>query len=109
MNNALKTFSQGQRTPDMTIDWEVQPSMQHLVRRADEDSQYAPTWAVTMPVSFDMQDAPTWAETMPVPFEATREAVTFCEPLAGLAMRDLDEPEIFRVFFGETRAAGARA
>jgi hypothetical protein len=94
MNNALKTFSlQGQRTPDMTIDWEAQPSMQHLVRRADEDSQYAPTWAVTMPVSF----------------EAMQEPATFCEPLTGLAMRDLDEPEIFRAFFGDTRAAAARA
>lgn len=94
MNNALKTFSlQGQRTPDMTIDWEVQPSLQHLVKRADED----------------LPDVPTWAETMPVAFEAMREPVTFCEPLAGLDMRDLDEPEIFRVFFGDTAAAGARA
>ena len=93
MNDAFKTFSlQGQRTPDMTIDWEIQPSLQHLVKRGD-----------------DGQDAPTWAETLPVSLDAMREAVTFDEPLQGLAMRDLDEPEIFRVFFGETHAAGARA
>ena len=39
----------------------------------------------------------------------TPEPVTFCEPLEGLSMRDLDEPEIFRVFFGETPAVAARA
>jgi hypothetical protein len=46
---------------------------------------------------------------MPVPFEATPEPATFCEPLEGLSMRDLDEPEIFRVFFGESPTAAARA
>ncbi len=103
MNNVLKTFSlHGQRTPDMTIDWEVQPSLQHLVKRVDEAPQDAPTWAETMPAPF--------AETLPVPFEAMPAPVTFREPLEGLAMRDLDEPEIFRVFFGDTpRTAGARA
>lgn len=94
MNNALKTFTlQGQRAPEMSIDWEMQPSLHHLVRRVDDQPA----------------DAPTWAETLPVPFEATPEPVTFCEPLQGLSMRDLDEPEIFRVFFGETRADAARA
>ena len=94
MNNALKTFTlQGQRTPDMTIDWEVQPSMQHLIKRGEDDEP----------------DAPTWAATMPVSFEAMHEPVTFDEPMEGLSMRDLDEPEIFRVFFGETNAAAASA
>ena len=46
---------------------------------------------------------------MPVPFDALQEPVSFCEPLAGLSMRDLDEPEIFRVFFGATETQAARA
>jgi hypothetical protein len=94
MTSALKTFTmQDQRAPQMTIDWEMQPSLQHLVKRSDGSPQ----------------DAPSWAATMPMPFEDTPEPVTFCEPLKGLSMRDLDEPEIFRVFFGETRAVAARA
>ena len=96
MNNALKNFTLlAHRTPDLGIDWEFQPSLQHLVKRSDDGAQ----------------DAPSWAETMPVPFDALQEPVSFCEPLAGLSMRDLDEPEIFRVFFGatatETQAARA--
>ena len=36
MNTALKTFSlQPSRAPEMTIDWEMQPSLQHLVKRSD--------------------------------------------------------------------------
>ena len=91
MNNAANTNPlPGKRTPDMSIDWEFQPSLQHMVKRAD---------------GFD---AATWAETMPVSLEAMQAPVTFREPLEGLSVRDIDEPEIFRVFFGETEAAAAR-
>ncbi len=90
MNNAFKISSlRGKRTPDMSIDWEFQPSLQHRVVRTD--------------------DTPTWAETMPVEFDALEAPVVFREPLEGLSMRDIDEPEIFRVFFGEAAAAAARA
>jgi len=70
-----------QRNPDMSIAWEAQPSLQHLVVRTDGDT---PTWAETMPVSLDAMNAP----------------VIFREPLEGLSVRDIDEPEIFNVFFG---------
>jgi len=90
MNNAFKISNlMGKRAPDMGIDWEFQPSLQHLVKRDD--------------------DGPTWAETMPVSLEAMHAPVTFREPLEGLSVRDIDEPEIFRVFFGETGTAAARA
>ena len=93
MNHAAKISTlPGQRRSDMSIDWEFQPSLQHLVRRADAEPQ----------------DAPTWAETMPVSLEAMNAPVTFREPLEGLSMRDLDEPEIFRVFFGEAESPAAR-
>ena len=78
---------QGKRTPDMSIAWEAQPSLQHLVVRTDEATE-APTWAETMPVSLDAMNAPA----------------VFREPLEGLSVRDIDEPEIFRVFFGDTSA-----
>ena len=95
MNNAAKISTlMSKRTPDMSIDWEFQPSLQHLVKRADAGPQ---------------DDAPTWAETMPATFEATHEPVTFREPLEGLSVRDIDEPEIFRVFFGERAGQAARA
>ena len=94
MNTATKISTKlGKRTPDMTIDWEVQPSLQHLVVRTD---------AV-------QPEAPTWAETMPVAFDELQEPVTFREPLEGLSVRNIDEPEIFRVFFGEAESAAARA
>jgi len=74
------------RTPDMSIAWEAPPSLQHLVVRTDG----AP---------HDI-DVPTWAETMPVSLEAMNAPVIFREPLEGLSVRDIDEPEIFNVFFG---------
>ena len=89
MNTAFNISTRsGKRTPDMTIAWEVQPSLQHLVVRAD--------------------DAPTWAETMPASLDALPEPARFHEPLEGLSVRDIDEPEVFRAFFGEAPAAAAR-
>jgi len=94
MSTAFKISNTlGKRTPDMTIDWEFQPSLQHLVKRTDEANA----------------EVGSWAETMPVEFDALHQPVTFREALEGLAVRDIDEPEIFRVFFGETPATRARA
>ena len=94
MNNASKISNLlGKRAPDMGIDWEFQPSMQHLVVRTE--AAHA--------------EGPTWAETMPAPLESFHEPATFREPLEGLSVRDIDEPETFRLFFGETPAPAARA
>ena len=94
MNNAFTNSTlRAKKTPDMGIDWEFQPSLQHRVVRTES----AP------------HDAPTWAETMPAAFDSFNEPVTFREPLEGLSVRDIDEPEIFRVFFGEAEHAAARA
>lgn len=94
MNNALKISNLlGKRVPDMGIDWEFQPSMQHLVVRTESAHQ----------------DTPTWAETMPASLDAFDEPVTFREPLEGLAVRDIHEPEIFLAFFGDKTAVAARA
>ena len=94
MNNAAKISKLlGKRTPDMSIDWEFQPSLQHLVVRTEAAHQ----------------DTPTWAETMPASFESMNEPTAFQEPLEGLSIREMHEPEIFCVFFGESERAAARA
>ena len=94
MNNASKILApRGSKAPDGGIEWEFQPSLQHLVVRTDAANH----------------DAPNWAETMPVSFDSLNEPVKFREPLEGLSVRDIDEPEIFRVFFGETEPVAARA
>jgi hypothetical protein len=94
MNNAAKISTlMGKRTPDMSIDWEFQPSLQHLVKRADDGPQ----------------DASTWAETMPATLDSLSEPARFREPLEGLSVRDIDEPEIFRVLFGGAEPQSARA
>ena len=94
MNNAFKTSSLlGKCTPDMGIDWEFQPSLHHLVVRTDSAHH----------------DAPMWAETMPATFESLNEPDPFHEPLEGLSVREVNEPEIFRVFFGEADRPAARA
>ena len=94
MDNAFKISTLRSRpAPDAGIDWEFQPSLQHLVVRTEAAHQ----------------DAPNWAETMPASFDSLNEPVKFREPLEGLSVRDIDEPEIFRVFFGGTAPVGARA
>jgi hypothetical protein len=93
MSNVSNISTTGtRRPPDMGIDWEFQPSLQHLVVRTERAHAGTPTWAETMPASFDSFDEPA----------------TFREPLEGLAVRDIDEPEIFRAFFGEDAPASAR-
>ena len=94
MNNAFKISTLlGKRMPDLSIDWEAQPSLQHLVVRTDSAHQ----------------DAPIWAETMPATFESLDEPQVFQEALEGLSIREMNEPEIFRVFFGGTDRGAARA
>ena len=95
MNHAAKISLMGQRTPDMSIAWEATPSLQHLVVRSDATPRAG--------------DAPTWAETMPVSLEAMSAPATFSEPLEGLSVRDIDEPEIFNVFFGAGTSVRRRA
>ena len=92
MNTAKISPLTAQRTPDMSIAWEAPPSLQHLVVRND-----------------DAGEAPTWAETMPVTLEAMSAPAVFREPLAGLSVRDIDEPEIFKVFFDDHATSLHRA
>ncbi len=79
----------GKPGPDMTIAWEMQPSLQHLVVRTESAPPQAPGWADTLPAAFDALDDPQ----------------AFSEPLQGLSLRHIHEPEVFRAFFGDACVA----
>ena len=93
MNTALTIATlPGQRKPDMSIDWEFLPSLSHLLDRNDAAGH----------------DAPVWAETMPAEFDALAQSDPFHEPLEGMAIREVNEPDIFKVFFGDVARPAAR-
>ena len=94
MNNSTRFFSQrSQRAQDMSIEWEALPSLSHLLDRREAAAQDLPTWADTLPVTLDMLEP----------------ARPFHEPMQGLEVREMTEPDIFRAFFGQAQQAnGAR-
>ncbi len=42
----------------------------------------------------------SWGVTMPASFEPAQQSEPFKESLRGLAVREVKEPEVFRLFFG---------
>jgi hypothetical protein len=93
MNNAFNNPTPlGKRMPDMSIDWEFLPSLSHLLDRNDAT----------------VHDAPVWAETMPAEFDATAQSAPFHEALEGLSIREVNEPDIFRAFFGKPESPADR-
>ena len=42
----------------------------------------------------------SYGVTMPAPFEPAPPSEAFNEPLRGMAVREVREPEVFRLFFG---------
>jgi hypothetical protein len=44
-----------------------------------------------------------WDATRPAELEPARPPQPFVEPLAGLSLREVDEPDVFRHFFGKAR------
>jgi len=70
---------------DMSIDWEILPSLVDVLTRSKSRARPEPVWSDTLPSSFDASQP---------------EGATFHEPLPGLAIREVTEPEIFRLFFG---------
>ena len=67
------------------IEWEELPSLSRLLAQAEPAPRFAPAWANTMPANLD---------TLP-------PSAPFRETLPGLATREVREPEIFRLFFGQ--------
>ena len=70
---------------DRAIEWEAMPSLAYLIGRGHGGAENAPVWADTQPSEFDAEAATPSAE--------------FAEPLPGLEMREVHEPDIFRLFF----------
>jgi hypothetical protein len=75
------------RSPtDRAIEWETLPSLAYLLGRGRDAAHNEPVWADTMPAG-DFE------------IESTAPSGDFTEALPGLAMREVHEPDIFRLFF----------
>ena len=66
------------------IEWEELPSLAARVRPSDSTPSAGIPWDATRPAALETPSAP-----MP-----------FREPMRGMAMREVTEPDIFRHFFG---------
>ena len=71
--------------PQGSIEWEELPSLAQRVRQRDTASVGAP--------------AP-WDSTRPAELERAAPSQPFREPLQGVAIREVTEPDVFRHFFG---------
>ena len=69
--------------PAGAIEWEELPSLAARVRSTDSSSGSIP-WDATRPAALE-------TPSVPIPFR---------EPMRGLAIREVTEPDIFRHFFG---------
>ena len=65
------------------------PTTQVFDHRADANARKGGAWDLTMPADLEKERRPASR-----PFE---------EPLRGLSMREVIEPDVFRHFFGATR------
>ncbi len=85
--------------PAGAIEWEELPSLAgSLARRLVARGGFASA-------SADRNDPPStatmpWDNTQPAPFDRTVASQPFREPLQGVAIREVLEPEVFRHFFG---------
>jgi hypothetical protein len=69
--------------PAGAIEWEELPSLALRVR---------PNLPATAGVP--------WDSTRPAELEAATVSEPFCEPMQGVAIREVTEPDVFRHFFG---------
>jgi hypothetical protein len=65
------------------IDWELLPSLQGA-----------------LPPTTRHRPGPVWADTVMADFDASSPSSQFEEVMPGLSMREVTEPDIFRIFFG---------
>jgi hypothetical protein len=73
------------------IEWEDMPSLtKRLVNRGANDSRFQNS------ASFDSP----WGATMPAILDPAPMSQPFVERLAGLATREVNEPDVFQHFFG---------
>jgi hypothetical protein len=100
-------------TSSGAIEWEELPSLaDSLVERlAVLGSRHrdAVAAAQTRANAFERaaRSAETWERTQPSELEPAQLPEPFFEPFAGLAMREVNEPGLFRHFFGLLTANGS--
>jgi hypothetical protein len=73
--------------PQGAIEWEELPSLAQRVRQ--RSGEPAPA-----------QSSSPWDATRPAELERPVPSRPFREPLKGVAVREVDEPDVFRHFFG---------
>ena len=82
--------------PKDTIEWEEMPSL------APRQVPMQPSRAQPSPVqrteASDFNSA--WGVTMPAHLDPTPQPTPFRETIRGLATREMNEPELFKQFFG---------
>ena len=90
MHNAPHAQTPSNRAPlaDAGIDWEPLPSLAHLISRVKARSP---------------GDEPVWVETMPVDFDTLAPSDPFVEAFPGIMLREVNEPDIFKLFFDAGR------
>ncbi|MGY4831619.1 hypothetical protein ACVNIS_23815 [Sphaerotilaceae bacterium SBD11-9] len=81
-----------------TIDWEELPSL--APRMLPMDLAPAATRPLVVRPSTAADFNTAWGVTMPAHLESTPQPAPFHEAIRGLAMREVDEPDLFKHFFG---------
>lgn len=103
------------RTPPAgAIEWEELPSLAdslaHRLVILGTRNRDAVSAAKARAAAFERASAsgPPWDATRPADLEPTRVSQPFREPLDGMAVREVEEPDVFRHFFGPLGTAEAR-
>jgi hypothetical protein len=79
-----------------TIEWEEMPSLAPRMKPMD----MRPAASKPMPRTEAMEFNSAWGVTMPAHLDASPEPTPFRETIRGLVTREMDEPELFKHFFG---------
>lgn len=85
------------------IEWEELPSLAGvLAARLIASTQRATANAAddAAPTRFDSSGHSVWDATRPAAFDSATSSSPFYEPVSGIAMREVHEPDVFRHFFG---------
>ncbi len=82
--------------PKDSIDWEEMPSL--APRLVPLNVQRAPAQPMLRTAVSDFNTA--WGVTMPADLDTTPQPAPYRETIRGLVTREMNEPELFKQFFG---------
>lgn len=101
-----RTEYDARRNPAEPFEWEELPSLSDVVlRRHVPAGSYTIAAGLVANASARLRSepsfAPVWVETMPSAFDPLTPSSPLCETeLGGLDAREINEPDVFRHFFG---------